>query len=195
MRDLFDMSIRITTYSLTYDLATVSTFPGAINQYTVSWSDHIRSVHNLHAKTFAAWTLKCVDAGAMARVYERSSGGVLIRVPYWEWNWEFRYRPEKWTEEVLDRGLSSLPGDGMPTGEHAVGENYPDELADGEAAHIPVVDSEQRRVPELMLFDGKGYPLLPRDARWETGYYFEWRKDKQLDFAYPTLPFNFFTLA
>jgi hypothetical protein len=110
-----------------------------------------------------------------------------VRVPYWEWNWEFRIRQGLWLDSVLDRGITCRPKEGMPTGVHA---SPGDVLEAGVAPVIPVMDSAGNRVPELVLFDGAGYPMLPTDANYETGYYFDWQKDSAAVFT--GLAFNFF---
>lgn len=193
MKDVYDWVMRITTYSLWYSTDVASAYMGTINNAKCQLSPYMQAVHRMYPREFDTHTLKCCDAGAKARVYTLKQSGAQIRIPYWEWNWEFRERPSGWNEEVLDRGITALPKVDMPAGEHERSDNYPDELEPGDGAHMPVLDSNERRVPELVLFDGKGYPLRPVDPRWQSGYYFEWLKDYALAFAYPNIPFNFFS--
>ena len=80
----------------------------------------------------------------------------------------------------------------MPTGGLAPNSNY-DSIEPGRAPMIPVTDAVGRQVPELVLFDGDGRPLLPSDPKWAEGYYFGWLKDAEIDFRYPALPFKFFS--
>jgi hypothetical protein len=183
MRDMFDTVIRITTYSLTLDMLYPYTYMGTINNDAVRWSAYIRNVHQLSTHTFLTNTLKCTDASAISRVYEYKQQGFQVRIPYWEWNWEFRYRWIGWNEDVLDRGITQFP---KSTG------TDPRQLTEGTAPVGPALDSDDRRVPELVNFDGKGYPLLPSDDRWVEGYSFKWRKDYEASFIYPAIPFNFF---
>jgi hypothetical protein len=179
MRDVFDFVLRFTTYSLTYDSSVSDSFIGILNDTDVSISDYLRSVHRFEETTFAQHTLKCTSCAATARVYEYNDSS-RIRIPYWEWSWEFRYRPRwyGWLDAIVDRGITCFQSNTT--------------LTAGTAPQVPVRDVDNTRVPELVLLDGKGYPLLPNDSNWDTGYYFYWRKDGRTDFTYPNLPFNFF---
>lgn len=187
MRDMFDRVWQITTYSTTYDSVVSDTYMGRINDDSavLQYGPLLTNYYGFTQNLFAHYQIKCTNASAVYRTLVR---GTLL-IPYWEWSWEFRFRPDTWIEYVLDRGLSCIPGEGLPTGSR--GANYPDDaLDDGVAPLIPVLDSEGRRVPEPVLFGGAGYPMVPTDPRYKEGYYFGWIKDGTA--AFKDIPFPFF---
>jgi hypothetical protein len=187
MRDLFDRVWQVTTYSRTYDNTTSDTYMGSINDDSAVLQYHplLTTYYGFTQNLFAYYQIKCTNASAVFRTLIRNQ----VYIPYWEWNWEFRFRNETWIEYVLDRGLSSIPTTSMATG--TKGPNYPEDVIDdGAAAVMPVLDSTGRRVPELVLFDGAGYPMLPDDPRYTEGYYFGWLKDPAV--AFKNIPFPFF---
>jgi len=189
MRDMFDRVWQITTFSTTFDSATPDTYMGSLNDNGLQYHSLLTSKYGFVQKSFGIHEVKCTNATATYRILNRGTE----RIPYWEWAWEFRFRQSTWIEDVLDRGLSSLPEDGMATGTHGQSPSDDDTIPDGRSHVIPVVDSLGRRVPELVLFDGDGRPMLPSDPKFAEGYYFGWLKDTTADFTYPTLPFKFFS--
>jgi len=188
MTDMYDLVWQVTTYSRNYDGYLSGSYMGAINAESVRYSKLIRDNYGFTDTLFGAYEIKCTNASATYRTLTIKS----YRIPYWEWSWEFRFRKSTWIEYVLDRGITGLPEAGMPTGTHGDNNpNYPnDSITVGRAPVIPVTDEAGRRVPELVLFDGAGHPMLPSDPQFESGYYFGWMKDPIVDFK--TIPFDFF---
>lgn len=180
MRDVYDRVIQITTYSLRYDGSYSDAYMGAINSSAVSISAFLQRWYGMSAQTFGQYTVKCTDASATRRIARWGS----LRIPYWEWTWEFRIRATTWLEEVLDRGITRRPMVGEEGEENG---NMPDR---GVAVHSPILDSDDRRVPELVNFDGGGFPIQPDDPNWSTGYWFWWQVDPSADFT--LIPFDFF---
>ena len=191
MRDVYDHVVQITTYGDTYDSYNSDTYMGHINSAAVKWSAFLQDKYGFVERSFAKYVIKCTHAGATYREFDRDS----LRVGYWEWLWEFRFRDITWLEEVLDRGNTCRPGEGKPTGAlYGGSSSYPDDLLeDHEAAVEAIKDSDGRRVSELVNLDGAGYPLHPDDANHDTGYFFGWRLDEEVDFV--TIPFDFFVAA
>ena len=189
MTDMYDLVWQITTYSRTFDGDLSRQYMGAINSNDMYYSKWVHDNYGFAQALWGTYQVKCTNASATFRTATIRS----IRIPYWEWSWEFRFRSGVgWIEYVLDRGITSLPEAGMPTGTHGPGNpNYPDDdITVGRAPVIPVTDEAGRRVPELVLFDGAGHPMLPTDPRFAEGYYFGWRKDVEADFL--AIPFDFF---
>ena len=188
MTDMYDLVWQVTTYSRIFNGATAGLYMGAINSEAIWYSKWIRDNYGFKAAFWDKHQVKCTNASATFRTLTIKS----LRIPYWEWTWEFRFRKSTWIEYVLDRGITSLPEAGMPTGTHGPNNpNFPnDDITVGRAPVIPVTDEAGRRVPELVLFDGAGHPMLPTDPRFSEGYYFGWRKDSAVDFR--NIPFDFF---
>lgn len=186
MADVFDRVFQITTFSRTYDGSVADNYMGAINHDTISYHSHLTKHYKLVADSFAKYEVKCTNATATARTFIRGDQ----RIPYWEWNWEFRFRNRTWIEELLDRGLTGRPEDGVAGGNPGYAG---DEVDAGRSPLVPVLDMAERRVPEMVLFNGAGQPMLPSDPKWKEGYYFSWLKDTLANFTYPNIPFKFFS--
>lgn len=184
MRDLYDRVWQITCYSREYYASISDAYMGAINAEWLRYHRNLARAYGLRQPRpkWMPYTIKCTNASATWRVatFRR------LRIPYWEWNWEFRFRGEKWNEEVLDRGLTVRAPEGAADG---VGGQMA-AIPDGAAPSMPVLDGKGRRVPEPVLLNGAGLPLEAGDAAEPTGYFFEWRKDPVV--AFSSIPFRFF---
>lgn len=183
-RDVFDRILQIQCYSFEYDSAISDLYQGSINLDVLQYSELLTEVYKVKPISggIAKHTVKCTRATASFRT---TKVGDLV-IPFWQWNWEFRFRAATWLEEVLDRGLTQRADSGMGDG---MGGTYPS-VEDAAAAAGPVVDPLGRRVPELVLFDGAGWPVEPSTSAEIAGTYFAWRKDP--NYAMAAIPFPFF---
>lgn len=193
MRDEFDLVWQVTAFTSEYD-SRVSEMQGSLNDTAVRWHptliDHYAFRQREAGNEFPPYRIKCTQAGAVSRV--TNVGGV--RVPFWEWSFEFRFRVPNWLESVLDRGITARAAGGDPDGS---GGQFPS-LPSGTAPAMPIVDGSGRRVPELVLFDGAGHPMDEDHSFADEGFYFAWRKDVKRGFAFDAspavgIPFEFFT--
>lgn len=185
MKDTYDRVWQVTCFSREYNSDTSDLYMGAINNDNIQYSRNLVRYYGFRQTLFNPYQVKCTNASATFRTVDVND----VRIAYWEWTFEFRFRLIGWNEEVLDRGIGARAAATMDDG---IGGQM-GTLPDAAAPVMPVVDGRGRRVPELVLFDGKGLPLTAGHAREDEGYYFEWRKDDAQPFA--DLPFDFFKVA
>lgn len=185
MRDYYDRVWQITCFSLECDSDISDTYMGAINKDVIRYHDNLPRYYGLKQPAFGwlPYVVKCANASATNRIYTLGR----LRLNYWEWSFEFRFRTQGrgWLEEVLDRGTTARAASGMDDGTGGqMGSEY------GCTPARPITDAHNRRVSELVLLDGAGRAMEEGDDKEGDGYYFGWRKDPLQKFS--DIPFKFF---
>jgi len=189
MKDVFDRVWQVTTFALEYDTdLSDDTFMGRLNADTIKYHNVMVTKYGFKQITvpWPPYWVKCTDATATFKTTEVAS----VLVNYWEWHWEFQVRNGGWLDEVLDRGISARA---VPSGPDGDGGTLPATIPEAAAAAMPVLDGAGRRVPEMVLFDGAGWPISAAASTEDTGFYFKWLKDDIAIFS--AIPFPLWQIA
>lgn len=112
-------------------------------------------------RTFEKYTVK---VNAISGTFQ-----IVNNIPIWKVTWEFEYRWDDWTEEVLDRGLQAVVTPAVSVSPSLLGKPKLERITD--LYGVPV--------SEPVLFDGKGNIL----ADGQPPVYGHWSIYQEVDFS------------
>lgn len=170
-----------------FDQGWLDDFINKLNLSALIWHDKLRSKYLFKDVIILPHAVLCTGVSAAFRLTNDFK--------YWEWSYELRIRemasdtnPQNmWYESVLDRGITRSAEAGDPDGE---GSTYSaGDMKDGRARSAPILGTDERRIPELVLLDGAGQPLTDTATR-KTGIYFDWRLHGEVEMQ--NLPLRIF---
>jgi hypothetical protein len=169
MREIPETVLRISGNAWEFWAAILMVNAGSINQFEIAWSNLLCEKYGFVAQSFAPYCVHCTAVGADYRV----ENGYR----FWKYTFEFHMRTpadsvnpqDGFLETILDRGITRAAGSGDPDGKGGI--ISPSDILEGMAPATAVRDIEDRRIPETVLFDGKGQPLIDLTKP----VYFRWR--------------------